>query len=474
MLKPLAWLACASALLAGGAAAAQEAAPVRAAAAHAGSAAPAQLAVATGAPGAQAGAAAASSQIERGKYLATAGDCVACHTASGKAPFAGGVAIESPLGLIYSTNITPSKTAGIGNYTLEQFSRAVRHGVRADGSHLYPAMPYTAYAKLSDDDTAALYAYFTQGVKADDSKPPQTQLPFPFNIRASMGVWNALFLDDKPYVADKSKSVEWNRGAYLAQGLAHCSTCHTPRNFLMAEKHDLYLQGASLGTWYAPAITPGRNGWNQQTLADYLRTGHASNGATAAGPMLEAIDKSFSKLDQQDILALSVYLSDLPQHEHAAAAAPVVPPVSGSDIAEMAGQISAGEQLYRSNCASCHQNTGDGMRGLPALRNHSVLHHPSADNVSMAILQGVWPEHGQGMPGFANELSDREIAEISNYVMTTFGQNKASVDEHRVAALRQGGDTSPLLLLSRIGMVGGALLVLAALIAILRRKKKQA
>lgn len=416
--------------------------------------------------------AADSAQIERGKYLATAGDCVACHTQAGKAPYSGGVAIASPLGTIYSTNITPSAKAGIGGYTLEQFSRAVRGGVRADGSHLYPAMPYTAYAKLSDEDTAALYAYFMQGVAASDTPAPPTRLPFPFNIRASMAVWNALFLDTQPYVADKRKSVEWNRGAYLAQGLAHCSTCHTPRNFLMAEKHELSLQGGSLGTWYAPAITPGTNGWDQQALMDYLRTGHAKNGATAAGPMLEAIDKSFARMDPADIQAMAVYLSDLPGARPATAAAPVVPPVSGSDIVELAGKASAGEQLYRNNCASCHQNNGDGMRGLPALRNHTVLRQPNADNVSMAILEGVWPEAGQGMPGFAHELSDKQIADVTNYVMTTFGASKAGTDEHRVAALRKGGEAPPLLWLARAGMLMLVLLALGLLLLWRRHKSK--
>lgn len=413
--------------------------------------------------------AADNAQIERGKYLATAGDCAACHTQAGKAPFSGGVAIASPLGTIYSTNITPSHKSGIGAYTEAEFSRALRHGVRADGSQLYPAMPYTAYAKLSDEDVAALYAYFMYGVGGVNIAAPKTELPFPFSIRASMGVWNWLFLDKQPFVADKSKSVEWNRGAYLAQGLAHCTTCHTPRNFLMAEKPELYLQGASLGTWYAPAITPGVNGWDQQALEDYLRTGHAKNGATAAGPMLEAIDKSFSKMDPQDIHAMAVYLGDLPGAKHAVTPAALVPPVSGSDIAEMAGKASAGEVLYRSNCAACHQNNGDGMRGLPALRNHAVLRHANADNVSMAILEGVWPEEGQGMPGFSHELTDKQIADVTNYVMSTFGPGKAGTDVRRVAALRQGGETSPLLWLARGGMLAGVLVVV--LFIFWRRRK---
>ncbi|MET0320515.1 MAG: cytochrome c [Duganella sp.] len=415
--------------------------------------------------------------IERGKYLATAGDCAACHTQAGRPAFTGGVAIASPLGTIYSTNITPSGKSGIGGYTLAQFSNAVRGGVRADGSHLYPAMPYTAYARLTDDDTAALYAYFMHGVPADDTRAPATALPFPFNLRFSMALWNALYLDPKPYVADQSKSVEWNRGAYLALGLAHCATCHTPRNFLMGEQSSLYLRGGSLGTWYAPDITmgaAGKPGWNQETLVAYLTTGHATSGAmtaTAGGPMLEAIDKSFSRMDPQDIQAMTVYLTDLPGArktvEHA-----VVPPVSGSDIAEMAGRIGAGEQLYRNNCASCHQAHGDGMRGLPALRNHAVLRQPTADNVSMAILDGVWPEHRQGMPGFRHELSDAEIADLTNYVMTTFGESKVSIDAPRVAVLRQGGAPSPLLWLARGGMAAGVLVVLALLWRWRRRRPR--
>lgn len=411
--------------------------------------------------------------VERGRYLALAGDCAACHSAQDKAPFSGGVAIASPLGTIYSTNITPSRTAGIGAWSQEQFSRAVRLGVRADGSHLYPAMPYTAYAKLTDDDTAALYAYFMQGVPASDAAPPVTRLPFPFNVRFSMALWNWLYLDSAPYEVDSTKSVEWNRGAYLAQGLAHCGTCHTPRGFLMAEKPDLYLRGGSLGTWYAPDITPGKPGWDRASLTAYLRTGHAPNGATAGGPMLEAIDKSFSKMAPDDIAAIVTYLHALPPGEHAAAA-PKVERVVATDVAEMAGRSSLGERLYRNYCAACHQVDGDGMRGLPALRNHTVLGYPSADNVAMAILEGVWPEEGQGMPGFEHELDDGEVAAITNHVMTGFGHSAVKLDARRVGELRQGGAASPLLLLARGGMVAGALVLGFVLLWLWRRRRRAA
>ena len=420
--------------------------------------------------------------IEKGRSLAVAGDCIACHSTAGKPAYTGGLAIASPLGTIYSTNITPSTRSGIGGYTFEQFSRAVRGGVRADGSHLYPAMPYTAYARLTDDDTAALYAYFMHGVPADDTPAPGTQLPFPFNLRFSMAVWNALYLDTRPYVADKSKSVEWNRGAYLALGLAHCATCHTPRNFLMAEKSPEYLRGGSLGTWYAPDITSGaltHAGWDQAALQAYLTTGHAPNGATAGGPMLEAIDKSFSKMDPGDIKAISVYLTDLPAHQRSVpdavgTAVAAVPPLATTDIAEMTGKIGAGERLYRNNCAACHQVNGDGVRGLPALRNHPGLRYPTADNVGMAILEGVWPEHKQGMPGFEDQLTDREVADLTNYVMATFGQSKVTINQQRVRELREGGAPSPLLLLARAGMALALLLIVALLWRWQRRRVTRA
>ncbi len=250
--------------------------------------------------------------VAKGKYLAIAGDCGACHTTENGRPFAGGLALASPLGQIFSTNITPSKQFGIGNYSLEDFDRAVRHGVRKDGANLYPAMPYTAYSSVSDDDIKALYAYFMHGVEPVDEVGPRTSLPFPFNIRLSMMGWNLIFAHDKPFAADPSKSAQWNRGAYLAEGLAHCSTCHTPRNFLMAEEGGKALGGASLGTWFAPNITSdavaGIGKWSVDDIAAYLSTGRSPTGSQAGGPMLEAIDKSFSKLDAKDVKAIATYI----------------------------------------------------------------------------------------------------------------------------------------------------------------------
>lgn len=419
-------------------------------------------------------------QIKRGEYLAIAGDCGACHTAQGKAQFSGGYAINSPLGTIFSTNITPSTIAGIGNYTEEQFAAALREGKRGDGSQLYPAMPYTAYAKLTDQDVSDLYAYFMHGVQPVDEKPQATDLPFPFNLRFSMAAWNLLFLDDEVYQPDSTKSEQWNRGAYLVQGLTHCSTCHTPRNFLMAEKQDQLLQGTSLGTWYAPDITPkalqDNPHWSQAMLAQYLATGHTSNGATSAGPMLEAIDKSFSRMTSADLDAIAAYL--LPDAESSGASVthasmtPALSKVTGDDTPQALANQSEGEKLYINNCASCHNLSGRGLNELPALQNHPVLNKDNADNVAMVILEGVWPEEGQGMIGFAHEMTDAQIAAVTNYVMSDIGQSKVTITEDRVKTLRAGGETSPLLMLSRVGMGVGGVVVLLLLVWFMRRKRK--
>ncbi len=242
-----------------------------------------------------------ASLIAKGKYLAIAADCGACHTAPDHgAEMSGGYIISSPLGNIVSSNITPSKTAGIGDYTEQDFARAVREGINKQGQHLYPAMPYTSYAKITDSDIHALYAYFMHGVKADDNVPAPTNLPFPFNIRSSMFFWNMLFADAKPFTPAADKSAEINRGDYLVNALAHCDTCHTPRNALMGQNNDQALSGGSLGSWYAPNITPdkqaGIGNWSDAEIAQYLKTGHVAGKAQAAGPMAEAVEHSLQYL----------------------------------------------------------------------------------------------------------------------------------------------------------------------------------
>ncbi|WP_347556887.1 cytochrome c [Robbsia sp. KACC 23696] len=416
--------------------------------------------------------------ISRGKYLAVAADCAACHTAGGGRPFAGGLDIETPIGHIVSTNITPSRSAGIGAYTLAQFSAAIRRGIRADGANLYPAMPYTAYAKLTDDDVAALYAYFSKGVEAVDAAPArQTALPFPFDIRRSMAAWNLLFLDSTSYRPVAGKSVEWNRGAYLAQALGHCQTCHTPRNFLMAERDSQALSGASLGAWFAPNITSdkatGIGSWTEDDVFTYLKTGHSSRISQAGGPMLEAIDKSFSKLDDSDLHAIAAWVTTVPPIKSGSIDKTTLTPAPiANDLREIDGSADKGALIYSDSCASCHQASGKGVRHLPPLVGNAAFSRPVPDNAIMAILHGLTPEHGQDMPGFADKLNDAQIADLTNFLFRQFGASDVQTTAAHVAALRAGGPTSPLLLLSRIGMAVGALIVLALGIAIGVRRKR--
>jgi mono/diheme cytochrome c family protein len=429
--------------------------------------------------------------VKRGEYLAKAGDCIACHSAPQGKPFAGGLPLATPLGEIVSTNITPSKTSGIGNYTLDQFSAALRRGVRADGQHLYPAMPYTSYAKVSDDDVKALYAYFMHGVAPVDTSPPPTALPFPFNVRLSMAAWNLLFLDHQPFNADPAKSVEWNRGAYLVQGLAHCSTCHTPRNALMAEDTSASLGGSVVGTWYAPNVSSdpvsGIGSWSEDEIAAYLRTGHVVGRAQAAGPMAEAVDNSFQHLGDSDLHAMAVYLkSAAPVHNAGdrqaadtwGAAKSSFDEIRGVPLPADANQMS-GPQIYDAYCASCHQAHGEGAGqgidgpGLPSLFHNTALGHANTNNLVMVMLEGVHRQDSAPdvlMPAFGHLLSDQQIATLGNYLLKQYGNPDATVTAHQVATLRKGGEASPLIMLTRIGMAIAALIVLGIVVLMIRRR----
>ena len=251
--------------------------------------------------------------VEKGRMVALASDCAGCHTAPGSGkPFAGGYPLESPLGKIVATNITPSKQFGLGNYTQEELSAAVRDGKRKDGAHLYPAMPYDSYAKMSDEDFAALYAYLMHGVPAVEQPVEETKLPFPFNMRWSMAFWNLLYLDKTRFQADASKSPEWNRGAYLTEGLEHCSACHTPRNALGAELGGAaFLSGAQVDGWEAPALTGLSNApvpWSADALYGYLRHGHSAEHGSASGPMAPVV-RELAHLPDTDIHAMATYLA---------------------------------------------------------------------------------------------------------------------------------------------------------------------
>jgi mono/diheme cytochrome c family protein len=436
--------------------------------------------------------------IERGKYLAIAADCGACHSAPNGKPFAGGLPIGTPLGTIYSTNITPSANFGIGRYTEEEFSRALRRGIRSDGAHLYPAMPYTSYARFTDEDTHALYLHFTKAVEPVDARGPETELPFPMNIRLSMLGWNILFLDTQVFAPDQQQPAQWNRGAYLVEGAAHCGTCHTPRGFLMQEQTGRALSGAQVGPWYAPNITSdpasGIGSWSREELAAYLRNGHLRGKAQAAGSMGEAVEHSFQYLSADDIDSIATYIKTVPPiGDPAASASRFTAGKISSELNMLRGRdgiksdndaAPSGAELFQGNCASCHAAEGQGSKDgyYPSLFHNSATGAKNPTNLIAAILYGVdrtvsgrqafMPGFG-GRPADANPLSDRNIAVLASYVLSHFGAGDTTVTEQEVTEIRHGGPASSLLLLARGGLAAAVVvLILAAALLVFRRERR--
>jgi len=421
-----------------------------------------------------------------GKRLAVAADCVACHTAPGGKAFAGGYPLSSPMGTIYSTNITPSKTAGIGQYTAEQFARAVRDGVTADGTHLYPAMPYTSYSKITDSDMAALYDYFMHEVPAVDTPTPKTALDFPFNVRASMIGWNALFHSSTRFTPDPAKSAEVNRGDYLVNGLAHCDTCHTPRNVLMAADNGKALAGGALGSWFAPNITSdkvsGIGAWSSDELVAYLRTGHVEGKAQAAGPMAEAVENSLQHLSDVDLKAIAAYLLQTSpintggvkaRHEYGQASVDELTLRGGKP------QDNPGWHIFSGTCANCHQANGQGTQEYPSLFHNTATSR--SENLIAAIVYGVHREVDGvaiDMPAFGpdalftDRLDDQQIADVSNYVLSRYGNAERAVTAADVALARTGGPKAPLAVLAPFTIPAILLIgVLILMVVIFRRRK---
>jgi mono/diheme cytochrome c family protein len=438
--------------------------------------------------------------VERGKYLAVAADCAACHTAPDGKPFAGGLPIDTPLGTIYSTNITPSAEFGIGRYTEAQFSQALRRGIRGDGAHLYPAMPYTSYAKFTDEDTHALFAYFSHAVAAVDTRAPETALPFPMNIRLSMLGWNWLFLDGQVFTSDPKQSAPWNRGAYLVVGATHCSTCHTPRGFLMQEEASRALSGAPVGLWYAPNVTSdpasGIGSWSKEELVAFLHDGHLRGKAQAAGSMGEAVEHSFQHLTADDLDAIASYVKTVrPIHDDATGGSRFGAGSMFSNLGELRGRdgvksdidgSASGAALFQGNCASCHSAEGQGSKDgyYPSLFHNSATGAKNTTNLIAAMLYGVdrtvagkqafMPGFG-GHPTDANPLSDRDIAVLGTYVLAHYGPDDATVSEQQVGEIRHGGPTSSLLLLARGGLGAAGLVVILGLAFLaFRRPRKPA
>ncbi|WP_158808931.1 cytochrome c [Beijerinckia sp. L45] len=377
-------------------------------------------------------------QIERGRYLAAAGDCAACHTVPGGAPFAGGLPLVTPFGTIVSTNITPDPKTGIGAWSDDAFVDALHKGVRADGSQLYPAMPYPSYTKVTRDDALAIRAYL-QTVTPVDHDVVADQLPFPLSIRKDMAVWNMLNFTEGFFQPTTSKSAEWNRGAYLVQGLGHCGTCHTPKSALGAEKADVALKGSEIESWLAPDLTDdkrtGLGNWTSDDIESYLKTGSNQHGI-ASGPMSEVIRFSTSAMSDPDLKAIAVYLKDLKT-----APSPAVTAQAASTA-----QMTAGAAIYKDSCAACHRDDGHGVPHLfPRLAGNGALQASEAVSAVHIVLhgsQGVGTKAAPtapAMPAFDWVLNDAQVAAVLTYVRNTWGNAAAPVSAGDVGKYRTAG-----------------------------------
>jgi mono/diheme cytochrome c family protein len=373
-------------------------------------------------------------QIARGRYLTTVADCFACHTVPevGK-PFAGNRAIETPFGVITSSNLTPDADTGIGAWTDEQFDNAVRKGIRPDGSRLYPAMPYPAYTKMTREDVLAIRAYLAT-IEPVHQPVKSNTLPFPFNIRTAMRVWDALYFAEGEFVPDSRQSAAWNRGAYLVQGPGHCTACHTSKTFLGGDKSSDNLRGFNLQGWFAPDITGDNNQglgqWSEADITGYLKTGH--NRITAAvGPMSEEIVNATSQYNDGDLTAIATYLKSLPQRQEAAPAP--------ADSAVM----TAGQAIYRDQCSACHGIDGRGVAMLfPSLAQSSMVHAGDPTTAIRLVLRGARSvataaePTAPGMPSFGWQLDDAQVAAVVTYIRNAWQAPAAAVSADTVGKTR--------------------------------------
>jgi mono/diheme cytochrome c family protein len=382
-------------------------------------------------------------QVERGAYLARAADCMVCHTTQGGKEYAGGLGFKLPFGMLYSTNITPDKETGIGNYTDQDFLNAVHRGIRRDGARLYPAMPFTSYTYISDADALAIKAYLFS-LPAVRAVAPENTLIFPFNQRWAMSFWSALFNPDTRFEPDTSKSPEWNRGAYLAEALAHCGECHTPRSLALALNNRKKFAGALTAGWRAFNIssdkTTGVGSWSDDDLVSYLSIGHAPGHGTASGPMGEAVDQSFSQLAPEDIRAVVAYLRTVPATASSDLPATLAPPASASH--RVGGTPDPrGKIVFEGACVSCHGWSGESpISSFATLTGAWAVNDPGATNVAQIVISGTkrrTPEDAVSMPAFGNAYSDAEIAAVANYVVTRFGSQESRLTAQDVSKLRK-------------------------------------
>ena len=368
---------------------------------------------------------------KRGEYLARAGDCISCHTAPGGQPFAGGLKMTTSFGYLLTPNITPDVKTGIGSWSKDEFFRAIHDGVNKKGQDMYPAMPFTSYAKVSREDVDAIYDYL-RTVKPVANEISINHLAFPFNIRTSMFFWRELFFSPGFFKSDSSQSASWNRGAYLVEGLGHCSECHSPRNVMGAIEQSKAFTGALVDGWFALNLTSnlrtGLGSWSAEDIANYLKTGKYPGETTALGPMQEVVHNSTSYLNDADLLSMGVYLKSLPANS------------SLNNVNKVIDQSKLeGARLYVDNCSGCHQSSGRGIQNvIPPLASNPAVLAPNGSNIVKVIIRGVGSRNGYiPMPSFASRLTDEEIAQLSNYVRGSWGNGAApNVTESMVKNIR--------------------------------------
>ena len=382
--------------------------------------------------------------VGRGAYLAKAADCEVGHTVEDGRPYAGGRPFKTQFGTLYSPNITADSETGIGDWSDADFIRAVHKGVAKDGSHLYPAFPYESYTLIADDDVRAIKAYLFS-LPAVHARAPANTLAFPFNQRWLMAFWSAFYNPDHRFRPHEDRSPEWNRGAYMVEGMAHCGDCHTPRNLAQAPDNRQKFAGAVAQGWRAYNITAdqasGIGAWTDDELATYLSTGHTVGRGSAGGPMAEAVDVSLSALSPADIHAIVVYLRSVP-----AISSPDLPaakPTPASDMPKtmMASFTPCGKQVFEGACASCHSWSGVSLLADEAtLTGSRSVNDGSATNVARIVLSGERRQTPHGvvmMPAFGRTYSDAEIAAVANFVVARFGAAVSSLTAKDVAKLRQ-------------------------------------
>jgi mono/diheme cytochrome c family protein len=390
----------------------------------------------------------------KGEYLARAGDCVSCHSVRGGKAFAGGLAMGTPMGTIYTTNITPDPETGIGGYSLEDFARAVRTGVAKDGHHLYPAMPYPSYAKVTDEDMAALYTFFMKDVPAVRQPNKPNEIPWYLSPRWPLAIWNFVFAPKIGFNPRQDRDAQWNRGAYLTEGLGHCGACHTPRGLAIEEKalddgSPAYLQGAELDAWSAPNLRgdkrTGLGGWSVDDIQAFLKSGHNDKGV-AFGSMLDVVNNSTPYLSGDDTKAMAVFLKSLPA---TADQSPFAYDDKTANSLQSGQAQQPGAATYLGACAACHGADGKGQAPfMPPLAGNPAVLDPNASSLINLVLNGAEPLVVKGvpdayrMPQFRIQMNDERIAEVLSFVRGAWGNDAGTVSTDEVKKLRPATDPS--------------------------------